>query len=135
LKVVPGRRAVVVLTDGHDENKTSNGPGSAHTIEDVVQLAREVGATIFPVGLGTRVDKEFLEHLAKLSGGDAYFSADPEQLAEQFHGIIENLRQRYVLSYTSSNSKHDGAWRHVEIRPRTNTLVVTTGGGYFAPNP
>jgi VWFA-related protein len=135
LKVVRGRRAIVVLTDGHDENKTSTGPGSAHTIEDVLQLAREVGATIFPVGLGTRVDKEFLEHLAKLSGGDAYFSADTEQLAEQFHGIIENLRQRYVLSYTSTNSKHDGAWRHVEVRPRVDSLVVTTGGGYFAPNP
>lgn len=135
LKVVPGRRAVVVLTDGRDENKNSNGPGSAHNIEDVVQLAREVGAMIFPVGLGTRVDKEFLEHLAKVSGGDAYFSADPEQLADQFHGIIDNLRQRYVLSYTSTNSKHDGAWRHVEIRPRANSLVVTTGGGYFAPNP
>jgi VWFA-related protein len=100
----------------------------------VLQLAREVGATIFPVGLGTRVDKEFLEHLAKLSGGDAYFS-DTAQLAEQFHGIIENLRQRYVLSYTSTNSKHDGAWRHVEVRPRVDSLVVTTSGGYFAPNP
>jgi len=96
---------------------------------------RSLGATIFPIGLGTRVDKEFLEHLAKLSGGDAYFSADPEQLAEQFHGIIENLRQRYVLSYTSSNSKHDGAWRHVEVRPRAASLVVTTNGGYFAPHP
>jgi hypothetical protein len=94
-----------------------------------------VGATIFPVGLGTRVDKDFLEHLAKLSGGDAYFSADPEQLAQQFHGIIDNLRQRYVLSYTSTNSKHDGAWRHVEIRPRATSLVVTTSGGYFAPRP
>jgi Ca-activated chloride channel homolog len=135
LKVLPGRRAVVVLTDGRDENRAGNGPGSAHTIEDVLQLAREVGATIFPVGLGTRVDKDFLEHLAKLSGGDAYFSADPEELAEQFQGIIENLRQRYVLSYTSTNSKHDGAWRHVEIRPRAASLVVTTSGGYFAPHP
>lgn len=135
LKVVPGRRAVVVLTDGHDENRTSTGPGSAHTVDDVLQLAREVGAVIFPVGLGTRVDKEFLEHLAKVSGGDAYFSADPEQLAEQFHGIVENLRQRYVLSYTSTNSKHDGAWRHVDIRSRAGSLIVTSSGGYFAPRP
>jgi VWFA-related protein len=135
LKVVPGRRAVVVLTDGHDENRTSTGPGSAHTVDDVLQLAREVGAVIFPVGLGTRVDKEFLEHLAKVSGGDAYFSADPEQLAEQFHGIVENLRQRYVLSYTSTNSKHDGAWRHVDIRPRASSLIVNSSGGYFAPRP
>jgi VWFA-related protein len=134
LKVVPGRRAVVVLTDGRDENRNSDGPGSAHTIEDVVQLAREVGATIFPIGLGTRVDTEFLERLAKLSGGDAYFSTDPAQLAEQFHGIIENLRQRYVLSYTSTNVKRNGAWRHVDIKPHADSLVVTTSGGYFAPS-
>ena len=56
-------------------------------------------------------------------------------LAQQFQGIIENLRQRYVLSYTSTNSKHDGAWRHVEIRPRASSLVVTSSGGYFAPRP
>ena len=135
LKIVAGRRAIVVLTDGRDENSASNGPGSAHSIEDVLALGREVGATIFPVGLGTRVDTEVLQHLAKLSGGEAYFSPDPSQLGDQFRGIIENLRQRYVLSYTSTNARHDGAWRHVEIRSRNKALVVTTGGGYFAPSP
>jgi len=135
LKRVTGRRAIVVLTDGRDENNPGTGPGSAHTIDDVVELGREVGATIFPVGLGTRVDKPFLEHLATVSGGEAYFSAVPAELSQQFAGIIENLRQRYVLSYTSTNSKRDGAWRHVEIRPHGDSLLVTTSGGYFAPNP
>ena len=135
LKRVTGRRAIVVLTDGRDENNPGTGPGSAHTIDDVLELGREVGATIFPIGLGTRVDKAFLEHLAMLSGGQAYFSTVPAELAGQFNGIIENLRQRYVLSYTSTNSKRDGAWRHVEIRPHGDSLLVTTAGGYFAPNP
>jgi VWFA-related protein len=133
LKRVPGRRAIVVLTDGRDENNPGTGPGSAHTIDDVLELGREVGATIFPVGLGTRVDRAFLERLARLSGGESYFSAVPAELSQQFSGIIENLRQRYVLSYTSTNSKRDGAWRHVEIRPHSESVVVTTGGGYFAP--
>ena len=79
--------------------------------------------------------EEPLERLAKTSGGEAYFSAVPAELALQFSGIIENLRQRYVLSYTSTNPKHDGAWRHVEIRPHTASLIVATGGGYFAPSP
>jgi VWFA-related protein len=135
VKRVAGRRAIVVLTDGRDENNPGTGPGSAHTVDDVYELAREVGATIFPIGLGTRLDKPFLEHLAQVSGGEAYFSAVPAELAEQFNGIIENLRQRYVLSYTSTNSKRDGAWRHVEIRPHGDSLLVTTAGGYFAPNP
>jgi VWFA-related protein len=135
LKRVTGRRAIVVLTDGRDENNPGTGPGSAHTLDDVIELGREVGATIFPIGLGTRVDKPFLEHLANVSGGEAYFSAMPAELGEQFNGVIESLRQRYVLSYTSTNSKRDGAWRHVEIRPHGDSLVVTTGGGYFAPSP
>jgi Ca-activated chloride channel homolog len=135
LKRVTGRRAIVVLTDGRDENNPGTGPGSAHTIDDVLELGREVGATIFPIALGTRVDKPFLDHLAQVSGGEAYFSAVPAELAAQFNGIIENLRQRYVLSYTSTNSKRDGAWRHVEIRPHGDSLLVTTAGGYFAPNP
>jgi Ca-activated chloride channel homolog len=135
LRKVAGRRAIVVLTDGRDENNAGNGPGSGHSFEEVLELSREVGATIFPIGLGTRVDKEFLEHLAKVTGGDPYFSADPAQLAEQFQGIVENLRQRYILSYTSTNTKHDGSWRNVQVRPRASSLVVTTSGGYFAPNP
>jgi hypothetical protein len=81
------------------------------------------------------VDTAVLQHLAKVSGGDAYFSPEPAQLADQFRDIIENLRQRYVLSYTSTNNKQDGAWRHVEIRARKDALIVTTGGGYFAPGP
>src|SRR4030095_9970023 len=98
-----------------------------------LELGREVGATIFPIGLGTRLDKPFLEHLAKVSGGEAYFSAVPAELSEQFNGVIENLRQRYVLSYTSTNSKRDGAWSHVETRTHGESLAGTTAGGYFAP--
>jgi VWFA-related protein len=135
LKKVPGRRAIVVLTDGRDENNAGTAPGSAHSMDEVLELGREVGATIFPIGLGSRVDTAVLQHLATVSGGDAYFSAESAQLADQFRNIIENLRQRYVLSYTSTNTKQDGAWRHVEIRPRKAALVVTTSGGYFAPSP
>ena len=134
MKSVPGRRAIVVLTDGRDENNPGTAPGSAHTIDDVLELGREVGATVFPIGLGTRVDKPFLEHLATVSGGEAYFSAVSAELADQFNGIIENLRQRYVLSYTSTNAKRDGGWRHVDIRPHASSLIVTTSGGYFAPS-
>jgi len=47
---------------------------------------------------------------------------------------VENLRRRYVLSYTSTNSNHDGEWRTVEIRSRARSLTVATLGGYYAPD-
>ena len=42
VKQAPGRRAVVVLTDGRDENNPGTAPGSTRTYEDVTQaLQRE----------------------------------------------------------------------------------------------
>ena len=75
-----------------------------------------------------------LERVAAESGGEAYFASDVSQLGEQFHRIVDNLRRRYVLSYTSTNFDHDGKWRKVEIRPRNREFVIASGGGYLAPD-
>jgi VWFA-related protein len=133
LKAVPGRRAVVVLTDGRDENNAGTAPGSVRTEQDVLAMARQVGAAIFTIGLGSRVAEASLRRLAHVAGGETYSAADAARLDAQFRAVIENLRQRYALSYTSTNTKHDGAWRHVDIRPRRNGLVFAGAGGYFGP--
>jgi VWFA-related protein len=133
LKGVPGRHAIVVLTDGKDENNPGTAPGSEHTLDDVLKLLKTVGATIFPIGLGTKVEVPVLEKLATASGGEAYFPTDVSLLDAQYRRVVENLRRRYVLSYTSSNVDHDGEWRSVEIRTRATGLTVASGGGYFAP--
>jgi Ca-activated chloride channel family protein len=133
LKRVEGRRAIVVLTDGRDENNAGTGPGSEHTLADVLKLLKETEAAVFTIGLGSRVDRPALEQLAKLSGGQAYFPEDAGGLREQYRRIVENLRRRYVLSYTSTNSARDGAWRDVEIRSRSADIIVTSRGGYHAP--
>jgi VWFA-related protein len=133
LKFVKGRRAVVILTDGRDENNPGTGPGSTRSINDVLARLKEVDAAIYPIGLGSRVDKEMLERIAQISGGRAYFPQDAAALAEQYRGIIENLRRRYVVGYLSTNTKRDGGWRNVDIKPREGTLQVRSRGGYFAP--
>ncbi len=123
----------MVLSDGRDENNPGTAPGSAHTFEEVLELTREVGAAVFAVGLGPKIDTTVLERLTALSGGQAYFSADVEQLGTQFGRIIENLRQRYVVSYSSTNFDRNGEWRAVEIRARKPGLIVTSTAGYRAP--
>jgi VWFA-related protein len=133
LKGVPGRHAIVVLTDGKDENNPGTAPGSEHTLDDVLKLLKTVGATIFPIGLGTKVEVPVLEKLATASGGEAYFPTDVSLLDAQYKRVVENLRRRYVLSYTSTNFDHDGEWRSVEIRTRADGFTVASGGGYFAP--
>jgi Ca-activated chloride channel family protein len=134
LKNVPGRRAVVIVTDGRDENNPGTGPGSTRKFEDVLALQKESGAVVYGIGVGSNVDRESLETLARVSGGQAYFPVDATGLPEQYARIVENLRRRFALSYTSSNGTRDGAWRKVEIRVRTAKLLVASAGGYFAPS-
>jgi hypothetical protein len=122
-----------VVTDGRDEDNPGTGPGSRRTFDDVLKAQRESGAVVYGVGFGARVDRGPLETLAKVSGGQAYFPLEVSALAEQYQRIVENLRRRFAVSYTSTNTKRDGAWRTVEVRVRSSNLVVSSSGGYFAP--
>jgi Ca-activated chloride channel family protein len=134
LKQREGRRAVVVMTDGRDENNAGNAPGSRQTLADVLNLAKNVDAAIFPIGLGSNVDRPGLDEIATISGGRASFPADAALLAEEFHQTIENLRRRYVIGYTSTHTERDGSWRDVVIRSRSDNLTVHSRSGYFAPD-
>lgn len=133
LKGIEGRRMVVVMTDGRDENNPGTAPGSTHTFAQVLDRLKETEATIFTVGLGPKIDRPVLQQLADISGGEAYFPQDVTVLGADFNRVLETLRRRYVISYTSTNSARDGAWRKVEIRSTRSGVAIASRGGYFAP--
>jgi VWFA-related protein len=133
LKGLKGRRAVVALTDGRDEDNPGTGPGSIRVWNDVLRLMQDQDVTMFPVGLGTKIDPERLSLLATFTGGEAYFPQDVSELRAQFERVIENLRHRYLVGYTSTNATRDGKWRAVEIRTRSAGIRLTSRKGYFGP--
>jgi Ca-activated chloride channel homolog len=133
LKREEGRRVVVLVTDGRDENNAGTGPGSTRTLADLLTLLHESDATVFAVGLGAKADMHVLEQLAAKSGGEAYFPQDVSQLEQHYGRIIENLRRRYVISYSSTNARRDGRWRQVELSSRVPDTTLRTRGGYTAP--
>jgi VWFA-related protein len=134
LKRVQGRRVVIVMTDGRDENNPGTGPGSVSRLDDVARLVQETGAIMFGIGLGVNVDEEPLKKIADLSGGRAFFPADVSELPAQYRRVVDDLRRRYVVGYTSSHIQHDGTWRDVEIRVRNlPDATVRSAGGYTAP--
>jgi VWFA-related protein len=134
LRKIEGRRAVVVLTDGRDENNPGTAPGSVAKLNEVLALVKQVGAAVFTLGLGMKVDRVPLDELARVSGGQAYFPLDISVLKNQYGRVVENLRRRFVLSYTTTNANRDGSWRSVEIRTRSSNILVSSQAGYFAPD-
>jgi Ca-activated chloride channel family protein len=133
LKPVVGRRVIVVVTDGRDENNPGTAPGSLRTFDQVLLAAREVDAVVFGIGIGPKVDRPVLEALAAASGGEALFPQDAGQLEHEYQRVLQNLRRRWIVSYTSTNPTRDGAWRPVTIKTRDGKAVVHSRGGYFAP--
>jgi Ca-activated chloride channel family protein len=133
LKEEATRRVIVAVTDGRDEDNPGTGPGSRHTFSEVVQLVKESKAMVFTIGLGPNVDRPVLEQLSAESGGAAYFPEDVSQLESQYRRVLEHLRRRYVISYSSTNGARDGSWRNVQITTRLPGTLVSAPAGYLAP--
>ena len=123
----------VVLTDGRDENNAGTGPGSATTFDQLLKTLRETQATVFTIALGSNVDRPLLEQIASESAGESYFPETVDTLPAEYARIIEDLRRRYIVSYTSTNAARNGAWRAVDIRASQPGVTVRSRGGYFAP--
>ena len=115
----PGRRAIVLFTDGDDQS--SHAP-----IATAVAKVEGSDAMVYPVGQGRAVHakdlQKLLERLATTSGGRAFFSNSPSKLDEVFAEILDDLHHQYVLAYPAPDTQRDGKWHRV---------TVVAGGGKY----
>lgn len=126
----PGRRVLVVFTDGDDRS-------SHATIAAVEEAVRANDATLFMVGLGRGARESQLrsgiERLVTLSGGRVLFVDRSDQLDEPFAAIVEELSNQYLIGYESTNPRRDGQWRAIELAIEGHDYTVRTRQGYRAP--
>ena len=134
LAPIKGRRAIVLLSDGKDEDAPGKGPGSKLTANDIFDQLSKTDVAIYVIGLGKGIDRPFLEKLAAMTNGEAYFPTDVTMLAADYKRVVEDLRRRYIVGYTSTNSTRDGKWRTVELKSRVEGLAIASRGGYDAPS-
>ncbi|HYJ47365.1 MAG TPA: VWA domain-containing protein [Pyrinomonadaceae bacterium] len=143
MRSVPGRRVIVVITDGDDNNY------SRATLKDAIDIAQRTETTIFAVStkaglsgaapgveMGTvssAVDRD-LQKLCEETGGSAFFTGDVLELERAFGRISKELRSTYILTYTPTNNKYDGSERKIEVKlaDNRNGLKVKTRKGYKA---
>ena len=107
---------VVVVTDGRDENAASNGPGSHRSWDNASRRWHAADTTVYVIGIGVRVDRERLEQLAAVTGGEAYFTTDVTELEQNYRRIVEELHRRYVLG--------------LHVDQRQTRRLVAQGGDY-----
>jgi VWFA-related protein len=99
------RRAIILLTDGLN---TTGRLSQKEAINQV--LAAE--AVVYAIGIGSAkdgLDRGVLRDIARGTGGRAFFPDKKFDLNAAFAEIERELRTQYLIAYSSTNKKRDGA--------------------------
>jgi len=136
------RRALLVISDGGDNS-------SRYTESEVRNLLREADAQLYAMGIfepmsqRSRTAEELagpglLSELASMTGGRHFPVENLNDLPDIAAKIGIELRNQYVLGYTSKNLTRDGKYRRVTVKlnqPRgLPPLKALYRQGYYAPS-
>jgi len=127
------KKVLVVITDGNDNS-------SDITLEQVLRQAQNSEVLIYAIGLlneeearEARSAKKALKTLVDASGGMDYYPKSTSDVQEITPRVAHEIRNQYILGYTSSNQVMDGSFRQIKVtitgfgRP-----TVRTRNGYYA---
>lgn len=119
----PGRTVIILFSDGLDT-------ASWLTRDRVVDAAKRSDATVYAVTTGGRRN-EFLVDLTDTSGGRVFSASSPERLKTTFDAILQEFRQRYVISYTPHGVATAG-WHKVDLHVKGRRASIKVRAGYLA---
>ena len=136
-----GRRVVVLLSDGIDVE-------SLLPAAEVLEFARRSQAMVYwiriadePYEMRHRSPwRDVASHLTEMnnlaeivasSGGRRIDIPRFDDAPRAFSGILQELRQQYVLGYYPRRQARAGEWREIELRSARGGVDLRTRSGYY----
>ncbi len=133
------KKAILLITDGEDTR-------SRYSLVNVRNAVKESDVQIYAIGIVSsyysdfsqgRTGRAVLEEMTEITGGKAYFPNSIYELEDICTKIAIELKNQYVLGYTSTNPSKDGRWRKIKLKLNAPkglpSLSVRSKTGYFAP--
>jgi VWFA-related protein len=129
IKDQPGRKALIVFSDGADTTSTMED-------REVVDYARATEATVYCIGfrgsgMMASSPRGFLRKIASETGGQFFAPDKVGELIKVFNEISEELKNHYLLAYTPKLAA-DGTWREIALKVDRPDAEVRVRKGYFA---
>jgi VWFA-related protein len=133
-----GRKAMIILTDGEDE-------GSRTKIGEAIAAANRNNVIVYVILCADRAmywnagmgyyGASAARRIAEETGGRVIdVGNNGQKLQAAFEQIEDELRTQYVASYTPSNDKLDGSFRHLAVQCGEG-MKVQVRKGYYAAAP
>lgn len=126
------KKVLVIITDGEDNS-------SFATQQKVIEAAHLTNTIVYAIGLlgderpeSAARAKSQLEALTTATGGRSWFIADVNAIAGITPEIAHEIRNQYVLGYTSSDPNKDGSFRTIRVEVNVPGATVRTRSGYYA---
>jgi Ca-activated chloride channel family protein len=123
----PGRRAMLLFTDGDDQS-------SHATFEAAIARAEGSDATIYAIGQGRAIRahdlQQVLRRFSSISGGRHFFAEDVRRLDRFFEEILEDLSNQYLISYDYPDSVRDGQLHSIRVEVGDGEYHVRAREGY-----
>jgi Ca-activated chloride channel family protein len=127
------KKIVLVVTDGEDN-------ASVETLGHLIQAAQQNGVIIYGIGLLSDNEPREVEHakraldaLTLATGGQVWYPNDMAEVDGIAREVAHEIRNQYILGYTSSNQALDGSFRRIRVAVNApGDPIVRTRSGYYA---
>ena len=118
------RNLLIVFSDGLDT-------ASWLSPERVLESARRSDIVVYAAASRGAEESPFLEDLTKLTGGGLLKLQSSKDLSTTFVRILDEFRNRYLLSYSPSGVASDG-WHKLDVRLKGRRATLRARAGYQA---
>lgn len=148
---IPGRKAIVLMTDGVDQNSIASFKGTVRDIAEQDVLIYTVQYNTLPqlperlsqiknekarrkiqerLLKGYALSEPYLRALAEKTGGRFYRAEDLRDIGPAFEAITAELGVQYSLGYYPKENSSAGTERMIKVRVRYPNMVVRARDSY-----
>jgi Ca-activated chloride channel homolog len=115
-----GRSWLIVFSDGVDTSSWLSPNG-------VLDIAKRSDVVAYAVSTRSPLKPTFLRDLASFTGGQLFEVEKTANLEAIFLQVLDEFRQRYLLSYTPRGVAPDG-WHRLTVRMKRNATIKARPG-------
>lgn len=124
LNGVPGRKAVLTLTDGMANR-------GLVSMEEAMASAEQAGVSLMFVGLGPDARRNRLTLMAERTGGKTVYTVDPAGLSGLFEGMAGDISREVLFRYRAAAGSEQVVPVSLSLTTRDSEIVLS--GRYFSP--